>query len=153
MYTSAAQVWNGLAKNATEGLASPTRILPITLLFLLGQVAPFLAALILISLAAFITVVLAGNLNGGTAWSGSALLPSMLLLLVVASIAFAWLPRILGAKRFQQSRLSALLHPIGILLLLAVQWYALIRKLLGNPVSWRGRAYQRGELPPPSKSM
>ncbi len=44
MYTDAAEVWQGLAKNATEGIAAPARILPISILSSLGEVAPFLLA-------------------------------------------------------------------------------------------------------------
>jgi hypothetical protein len=44
MYRSAGEVWSGLAKNATEGLATPGRIVPVTVLLLLGQVVPFVFA-------------------------------------------------------------------------------------------------------------
>ena len=37
-----------------------------------------------------------------------------------------------------------MLHPLGILLLLCVQWYALARKLVGKPVGWRQRTYSSG---------
>ena len=33
------------------------------------------------------------------------------------------------------------MHPITILLLLAVQWYALLRQITGGPVRWKDRAY------------
>jgi hypothetical protein len=33
------------------------------------------------------------------------------------------------------------LHPLGITLLLVIQWYALVRKLAGRPVAWRSRSY------------
>ena len=109
MYTSAAQVWSGLAKNATEGIADPIRIWPISLILLLGQVLPFLLVF----------------------WSRWALL----------GMAAAWLPRVLGVGRFRQDWRGALLHPFGIMLLLAVQWYALGRKWMGGSVSWKARAY------------
>ncbi len=41
MYRSAGQVWNGLAKNAREGLAAPKLILFGTTMLLCGQVLPF----------------------------------------------------------------------------------------------------------------
>ena len=41
MYRTAGDVWRGLAKNATEGLASPGLILPATAILLGGQVLPF----------------------------------------------------------------------------------------------------------------
>ncbi len=40
MYRSARTTWNGLAKNATEGLGAPARIVPATLLLGFGQVLP-----------------------------------------------------------------------------------------------------------------
>lgn len=133
MYTSAAQVWSGLAKNATEGLASRSRIVPVTLLLLLGQVMPFaVAALLLPSIALLVL------LSGAISFSSSALL---LLAIILLAVAAAWLPRWLGVKRFRQDWRGALLHPLGILLLICVQWYALFRKLRGGAVSWRGRAY------------
>ena len=41
MYRNARQVWSGLAKNATEGIANPVRIGPISVLLVMGQVLPF----------------------------------------------------------------------------------------------------------------
>jgi glycosyltransferase involved in cell wall biosynthesis len=114
MYRSSTEVWNGLAKNATEGLGDPKRIGPVSLALFLGEVLPFL-------------IVFAAH--GWTRW------------LCVGAIAVAWLPRWLAAWRFKQDWRSALLHPIGILLLLSVQWYALVRKFRGRAVSWRDRAY------------
>ncbi len=42
MYQSGSEVWRGLAKNATEGMAAPAVIVPATLLLLGGQVVPVL---------------------------------------------------------------------------------------------------------------
>ena len=133
MYTSAGQVWSGLAKNATEGLASRSRILPVTLLLLLGQVLPFaVAAILLPSLALLFLLSTVTTMSAGAVG-----ILSLVLLAVVA----AWLPRWLGVARFRQDWRSALLHPAGILLLLCIQWFALFRKMRGGKVSWRGRAY------------
>ena len=41
MYRGASEVWRGLAKNATEGIATPGMIVPATVLLLGGQVLPF----------------------------------------------------------------------------------------------------------------
>ena len=135
MYTSAAQVWSGLAKNATEGLATPGRIVPITLVLLLGQVLPF------VSLILFITAISLGILLGMEVHVTRLIAEAVLLGSLVAAVLSAWLPRWLGVSRFKQDWRSALLHPFGILLLIAVQWYSLLRKLRGGTVSWRGRAY------------
>lgn len=124
MYTSAAEVWSGLAKNATEGLGAPSRIVPITLVLMFGQVLPF----------AFVTYALvsfsprAGTLHVATAVS-------------VLAVAAAWLPRLLGMVRFRQDWRGVLLHPFGVLLLLGVQWYALLRRVRGGTVHWKDRAY------------
>ncbi len=129
MYTSAAQVWSGLAKNATEGLGAPARIVPITFLLLAGQVAPY--ALLLAMLAASFSA------HTGLAEKGK-VLP---LLLSAVAVLLAWLPRILAGRRFKQSWRGVLLHPLGIVLLLSIQWYALLRKVRGGAVSWKDRAY------------
>jgi hypothetical protein len=114
MYAGACEVWHGLVKNATEGMAAPARIVPFTVLLAAGQVLPF---------------VLIFSARG---WP---------LLLAVLAAALAWYPRIAAAARFRQSWLEALLHPLGIVLLLAIQWYALARKALGIPTGWKGRTY------------
>jgi hypothetical protein len=43
-------------------------------------------------------------------------------------------------NRFGQSVLIACAHPLGIAVFLAIQWFALVRHLLGLKTSWRGRA-------------
>jgi hypothetical protein len=120
MYHSAAEVWQGLAKNATEGLAAPARIVPVTVLLLAGQMLPLL---ILIALTLQHHVL---SIAGVCA--------------VVAAIA-AWLPRAIAVRRFRQPVAGAVLHPVGILVLLGVQWYAFGRKQLGGTVRWKSRDY------------
>jgi len=120
MYTNARQVWQGLAKNATEGLGAPTRIVPISLLLALGQVMPILLLVWLWPLGAH-----------------SAIVRLCLALALIGS----WLPRVLAIRRFHQDWRGALLHPLGILLLIALQWYALIRKFAGRSVRWKQRSY------------
>jgi hypothetical protein len=63
------------------------------------------------------------------------------LVFVAVAVASAWLPRVLAAIRFKQDWRGALLHPVGIAVLLAIQWYSLTRKLMGGAVSWKDRAY------------
>lgn len=120
MYRNAGQVWQGLAKNATEGIAAPVRILPITLVLAIGQIVPYLLLFALIA--------------------GRTVKPEVVVFVLVA-VASAWLPRVLAAHRFKQDWRGALLHPFGIAVLLAIQWYSLTRKLMGGAVSWKDRAY------------
>jgi Glycosyl transferase family 2 len=108
MYHSAIEVWNGFAKNAREGLGSKHLIVPATIVLLAGQVAPF---------------VLLPFSRGLTSC------------ILAASIVLAVLPRFRGVLRFQQSWIGALLHPLGITLLLVNQWLARCRE-----VEWKARS-------------
>ena len=111
MYSSAAQVWEGLTKNATEGMAS-ARALPVwTAVLGGGQVLP--AILFLLS---------PGPATAAATAAGIGL-------------------RLVLAARFRQPLLGALLHPVGVAALLVVQWAALLRAARGRPSTWRGRAY------------
>ncbi|MGI4853809.1 MAG: glycosyltransferase family 2 protein [Janthinobacterium lividum] len=132
MYHSAATTWNGLAKNATEGLAQPVRIVPMTLFLGVGQVLP----LLLLWLAWQRTIVIIPFL-------GPSFRTGMAAVWVAAFAAFcSYLPRVVNAIRYRQSWLGTVLHPISVALLLVLQWYALLRKLSGRPAAWKSRTYQ-----------
>ena len=120
MYRNAKQVWQGLAKNATEGIAAPVRILPISIVLAMGQIVPY--------------VLLFALLRGRV-------VKLEVMVYVLVAVGCAWLPRVLAAMRFKQEWRGALLHPVGIAVLLAIQWYSLARKLMGGAVSWKDRAY------------
>lgn len=108
MFQCNKDVWAGLGRNANEGMAAPSRIGLFTVLLFGGQVLPFLWLLIY------------------PGW------------LAALAVALAWLPRFLGVWRFKQSVLSAVLHPLGIVGLLVIQWAAFFR---GKPSHWKGRDY------------
>ena len=126
MYRGAAQTWAGLAKNATEGMAAPGAIMVWTVLLFGGQVLPPLL------LAAFALAPRAAT-NPGS--NEVALFAAAAATLASLAVRFA------AAARFRQSRVGAVLHPLGVLVLLAIQWHALFRSLTGRPASWRGRQY------------
>jgi len=121
MFHSNGEVWRGLARNATEGLAAPKTILPMTIFLLGGQVLPFF----------FLTLSLS--------------LSHKQFLLALLAVACALLPRLIASRRFRQPILSALLHPFAVIGLLSIQWYALLTSLAGRPRQWRGRVY--GSVP------
>lgn len=120
MYTRSLDVWRGLAKNATEGIGAPATIVPFTLLLAAGQILPFV-------------LVAAGLATGWQAW------PVWTIAATLAACGLALWPRLAEAKRFGQSVTSALAQPLAIAVFLAIQWYALARKLLGLKTNWRGR--------------
>jgi hypothetical protein len=57
----------------------------------------------------------------------------------LVAVVLALVPRVLSMRRFQQPLASVLLHPIAIVALLAIQWYAFVRCALGKPAKWKGR--------------
>ncbi|MGE3309602.1 MAG: glycosyltransferase family 2 protein [Limisphaerales bacterium] len=123
MYSSAAEVWRGLGKNATEGMAHPAAIVPWSILLLGGHVLPWvLLPLTVTPLIQSEAIGVVANLAGAAAALG----------LVIRSAA---------ALRFRQSPVGALLHPVGVALLIVIQWEALFRRWRGRPMAWRGRQY------------
>lgn len=122
MYRSASAVWNGLAKNAGEALAAPRMIGPMTFILLVGQVMPVL-------------LVVAATAGFPSPWTP--LETACALLAFACSYNSRWA----SAIRFRQSRLGAILHPVGVLIFLAIQWYAFARDRAGRPSAWKGRLY------------
>ena len=119
MYRGFGQVWFGLAKNATEGMAKPFLLTLFTIFLLVGQVIPF-------GILGFVCYF-------ESSWG--------LRLGSVLSVCFAYRARFIAKVAFRQSLFGALMHPFGILMLIAIQWYALIRQGIGKPFGWKGRAY------------
>jgi hypothetical protein len=111
MYANAAQVWEGLCKNATEGMAKPGALPIWTVILGGGQVLPLVLML------------------ASPSWPAAAAL--------AAGIGL----RLVQAVRFRQDVVSAMLHPLGAAALLAVQWWSLLRAAGGGKATWRGRAY------------
>ena len=117
MYCGITSVWHGLEKNAVEALAAPRMIIPATLLLAGGQILPF-------------------ALLAAAPW-----LPRGAFLLAGLAAIVAYLPRFAGVARFRQSPIGATLHPLGVALLLAIQWSAFARGILGKPATWKSRPY------------
>ncbi|NJO36332.1 MAG: glycosyltransferase, partial [Rhizobiales bacterium] len=117
MYEGQAETVEGFMKNANEGMATP-RALPVwTLLLFGGQVMPIL-------------LLIFGAVNGMSllAWNTAAL-----------AVLAGYGMRAALAVQFRQSWLGVLLHPIGVLWVLAIQWRALLRSVSGRTTVWRGR--------------
>lgn len=121
MYSSAAEVWRGLSKNATEGMATWTRLPVFSLLLFVGQVLPLPLAIV------------AACFQSGQEFY-AALFVFVLTLLV----------RLFAAWRYRESWRGALLHPVGVFLLLLLQWNALLGKLFGRRAVWKEREYSLG---------
>ncbi|WP_233581165.1 glycosyltransferase family 2 protein [Acidipila sp. EB88] len=119
MYRNAREVWCGLGKNATEGMATPARILPFTIMLLFGQVVP-------------------------AAWFATSFVTGGPLLWASIALAAGYIPRAVAMVRFRQSLFGAALHPVGVAALLVLQWYALAAKLRGRQTTWKERVYRLG---------
>lgn len=125
MYEDFRSVWLGFGKSGGEGMATPVALPMWTLLIVGGHVLP-------------IVLLVAGLASGQPqmAVAGG------------AGTAFNLVLRLLLCARFKQPLVGALLHPVGACLVLAIQWHALLRYLLGRPNRWRGRYYvgSRGKV-------
>lgn len=117
MYETGPQVFNGLMKNAHEGMATPVGLPVWTVLLLGGHVIPPLLAL----------------------WAWSSGVTGNTLTLALLAAALPWLMRFVMAIRFRLSLLGALLHPLGVAVLVGVQWVAFVRWRSGHRVSWKDR--------------
>jgi hypothetical protein len=122
MYQSSRETWGGLAKNATEGIAAPCTIVPMTALLAGGQVLPF-------------------PLLVASPW-----LPAESFSILLTTVLLVWFPRLLMMKRFAHPPLSAVLHPCGVAALLVLQWSALLRQFAGRPAQWKERSYPSAML-------
>jgi hypothetical protein len=118
MYRVGAEVWSGLGKNATEGLAAPGAILPMTTILGGGQVLPFVLLFFAAKLSRF-----------GLCASTAAAMLSLL-------------PRMLAVPLFRQPLGAAFIHPVGVVALLGIQWFAFARRLTGHRAVWKARAYR-----------
>ncbi len=121
MYRDAGEVWRGFAKNADEGMATSAAIGPWTLLLAGGQVLPPFVLIV----AMFITDASAVNI-------------------AALACGFAWGTRFLLSVWFRQSWQGALLHPLGVFTVLAIQWYAWWQTFRGRQLMWKGRAQVDG---------
>lgn len=137
MYPTARATWSGLVKNATEGMAAPKRIVPFTLLLALGQVLPGALAIWLLGALPLIAWTMMHHMFIWGIDDTGIVLAMLWLVAFVASLA----PRLLAARKFRQPWWSAVLHPVGVAVLLALQWWALALQVIGRPVKWRARSY------------
>ncbi len=117
MYRSAGEVWRGFAKNATEGMATWGGIVPWTLLLVSGHVLP----------VALFCAGLAGKLSHGAT------------VLAALATAMSYAGRAACAVRFRASALGVVFHPLGVAVLIAIQWWARIRETIGVRTAWKGR--------------
>ncbi|MDZ4829356.1 MAG: glycosyltransferase family 2 protein [Phycisphaerae bacterium] len=128
MYRGFVQTWNGFAKNAFEGLGSIALLVLVTVLHLVGHVFPWI----------FLIWTIASGRPFDIA-TGCALV----------AIAASTAERVLFAIRFRQSLASAFLHPIGICVMTALQWYSLYLAKTGRR-AWKGRGGSTAPSPEPS---
>jgi len=120
MYHSSREVWFGLAKNAREGMASTGQILFWTVVLFCGQVLPLPMA---------IACSILQDWNSVSIFF-AAYVPQVF----VQNHCSRW------ANRSKHNDYSSM-HALGVLLLLAIQWYAVVLAVIGKPVGWKGRAH------------
>ena len=119
MYETNRDVLQGITKNATEGIGAPKTIVPFTILLGGGAVAP----------ALLLTCIFSGI---SQSWITTAE--------ILFGLALSYFPRLITLNRFNQSAGNVFFHPLAVGIFLAVQWFALGRRLLGIKTSWKGRS-------------
>ena len=118
MYAGWPSVVAGTIKNATEGMATFAALPVWSVLLLGGHVLPWIV----------LAVALDHHRPVAAAIAATACLGS-----IVA--------RLCQALRCGEPLRAIPLHPLGMLLLVALQWLALMRHAVGRPATWRGRRY------------
>jgi hypothetical protein len=116
MYGSAREVWEGFSKNIYEGIG--------------GHPAGLLAVLGLFS----VTYLVPYGLLLASVWSAPLRAPALL------AVGANALMRLLLALRHRQSLVGALLHPVGVCILLAIAVNSFLWTR-GGRLRWRGRVY------------
>jgi hypothetical protein len=117
MYTRFDEAWNGFAKNAHEGMATPVALPVWTLLLLGGHVLPFV------------------------------LLPFAPILPIMAAALLSLAARTLVTVVTRENPWSIPLHPVTMLVGLAIQWSVLLRIGTARNAGWKGRLYPVGVKP------
>jgi hypothetical protein len=117
MYRGLVNTWRGFAKNAFEGLGSVGLLAFITVLHAVGHVLPW--------------VVLAALAVQGRLASAEGAVAG-------AAVVLTLIQRLVLASRFEQSLLSAALHPLGVTMMTLVQWHSYALALTGRR-GWKGR--------------
>jgi len=126
MYQGLSNTWRGFTKNAFEGLGSVGLLVFLTVLHAVGHVLPWLVL-------------------GALALRGSLL--SLPAAVAAAAVLVSLSQRLLLARTFRQSRLSALLHPVGVTMMTLVQWHSYVLALTGRR-GWKGRTLASQPLQP-----
>lgn len=121
MYRDAGDVWRGLTKNATEGMATILRLPVFSVLLLVGQVLP-IPMMIFSGILGYIVPFRI----------------SLLALLICYGV------RCFSTWRYQQNWRGVIWHPLGVLVLLALEWLALLRKMFWIRSTWKQRDYRVG---------
>lgn len=121
MYRGLGQTWRGFAKNAYEGLGSPVVLLVFTVLHGVGHLLPWAG------LAAAV-----GGLAG--LWGTAGALVSCAMHLVQRALLVG--PFVAGQGWLRVAAVS--LHPLGVLMMTAIQWHSLALQVTGRR-RWKGR--------------
>jgi hypothetical protein len=127
MYETPRAVWRGFIKNATEGMARPVALPVWTVLLAGGHLLPAVLAAVILGRAV-----------------ASRVMPPSLDMLILAALVLLIFARSLQAIKCSEPARAILIHPLGVILTLCIQWSALYAHARGREVSWRGRAYAPG---------
>lgn len=120
MYTGFRATWDGFAKNATEGMATPVGLPVWTVLLAGGHLLPWL-------------LLAAGLLTTDVGWTAVG----------AVGAAATLVQRLVLVAVSRQDPAAVPWHPVGVAVLLALQWTALVRAWRGHRPMWRGRTLEQ----------
>lgn len=122
MYRGWRETWRGFAKNAYEGVGSPGLLVFLTLLHLGGHAAAWIIAPLALAMG----------------WSPLIWGPAL------AACGLQLAQRAMIARRVGHAWSSVWLHPVGVTLMTAVQWWSWRLQRTGRR-AWRGRVQGAGD--------
>lgn len=123
MYQSLLEFWRGFTKNFFASFSfSIVKLLSFSIFNFMLYIWPFIVFFIAIAISNY-----------------------TVLLLAIIHILAIYLIRFTLSKRHYYPLFSALLHPISILLMIAISFNSIYRIISGQGVEWKGRDYQKGE--------
>lgn len=148
MYFGFASTWRGFAKNAFEGLGSVGLLVFLTVMHAVGHVLPwgvvaaqlvrFVSQRTATSAATSVSVAVPQQVSSAAAALWEALHTPLALGLAIAACAAHLVQRGVLARRMQTSLVGACLHPLGVVMMTAIQWHSYVLHVTGKR-SWRGR--------------
>jgi glycosyltransferase involved in cell wall biosynthesis len=122
MYRGLDETWRGFTKNAFEGLGSVALLVFLTVMNVVGHIVP--------------PVLLIALLLDSALFDAS--VQALPFFVALAATVVPIVHRVAIADRLGHRAIGALVHPVGVAMMIAIQWHSFVLHTTGNR-TWRGR--------------